>query len=111
MLSKTQRLNLSKDFRFIAKGRKVETPSLKLMFKILDDTIPLIGIALSKSNFKRAHERNQARRKVSAAIESVYPSLKRGLNLVIMPKAQIINKDKNELADELKNVKDIYTVN
>lgn len=107
MLPKSKRLNLTQDFREVAKGVKKETANFRLMFKFSTKHLPKIGIALTKSVFKKAHQRNEVKRRASLAVESVYPLLKSGLNLVIMPKVQILQSNKERLVEELKNVKDI----
>ena len=111
MLPKSQRLNLKTSFKWVASGKHLQTPSFKLMVKFSDNPLPLVGIALSKDQFKKAVDRNRARRLTSKAIEGLYPSLLNRLNLVIMPKAVVLEKSPDQLSNELKNVKDLYTTN
>jgi len=108
MLPKSQRLNLSKSFKFVQAGKRVETPSLKVMFKSGENETALVGVALTKKAFKLATERNRVKRLVSTAIQSLYPSLRKNLNLVIMPKAQALERSVDQLKGELENVKDLY---
>lgn len=108
MLRKTLRLNLKRDFKFVVSGKRLETPSFKLYLKKGPNITPLVGIATSKKYFKKAHERNRARRKTAEVIQNLYSSLNNNLNLVIMPKAIVLEKSINELNLELTNVKDLY---
>ncbi len=111
MLPKLQRLNLKKNFKFVASGAKLETRSFKLMYRFSTNDNPLVGVAISSSNFKKANLRNKARRLSYLAIEDYYLDLPKGINLVIMPKAGILNDTVDELKKELKNVKDIFESN
>jgi len=111
MLAKSQRLNLKNSFKFVQAGRRLETPSLRLMWREGENIEPLVGIALTKAAFKKAHERNRARRLASSAIQTLYPNLRKGLNLVIMPKTGILAKSVDQLINEIKNAKDLYQLN
>lgn len=109
MLPKEKRLNLSKSFKWVSSGKRFQTNSFNLMVKYSDNPQPLVGIALSKAQFKQAHDRNRARRLTSKAIEELYSSLNHGLNLVIMPKGSVLDKSPEELIQELKDVKALST--
>lgn len=108
MLPKPQRLNLKKTFKWVAAGRKTETLSLKLFYRAGNNPQALVGIATSKNYFKKSHQRNRAKRLASKAVEEVYPTLPNNLNLVIMPKAEILEKSSQEVSEELKNVQYIF---
>jgi len=84
---------------------------MRVMFREGENEVPLIGIALTTKYFKKATLRNRAKRLVSTAIQTLYPRLRKGLNLVIMPKSQILDKKPEQLVEELKNVKDLYCSN
>lgn len=111
MLPKFKRLNLKKSFKWVASGNKSDTAIFKIMYQFGDNSFPLVGIASSKNNFKKAVEKNRARRLVSVAIQNLYPSLRNNLNLVIMPRAAILEKSITEIEQTLKNVKAIYKSN
>lgn len=64
----------------------------------------MVGIALKKAVFKKAHDRNFARRLTSRAVETLYPNLPNNLNLVIMPKTTVFNASVESLVKELQNV-------
>ncbi|MDO8576966.1 MAG: ribonuclease P protein component [Candidatus Daviesbacteria bacterium] len=91
MLPKSQRLNLKKDFKWVAAGKKLETKYLKLFVKVGDNKLPRVGIAVSSKSFKKAVERNRARRLTSAAFEALYSSLSERLNILALPKVGVIN--------------------
>lgn len=110
MLPKHARLNLTKAFLKIVKGRRIDSENFKLYYISADNNTPLVGISISKKTFNKSSQRNKVKRKVSKAVEELYDRLLNNINLVIMPKASIFNKDILEIKQELKNVKDIYMV-
>lgn len=110
MLPKNQRLNLKQNFKWIvSSGKKSETPSFKLLYRLGENSHPLVGVAISSKNFKKAHQRIQAKRLSFSASKEVYSTLLKNLNLVIMPRAQVLNRNIEQLSLELKNVKALYT--
>ncbi|MFI5205308.1 MAG: ribonuclease P protein component [Candidatus Paceibacterales bacterium] len=109
MLSKDRRLNLKKDFKWVASGKKTYTSSFKLMYRFGSNPHPLVGIALSSQFFRKANKRNRARRLTSKSVENIYKQLRKDLNLVIMPKPEVLNTKQEDLSRELKYVKDIFT--
>lgn len=102
MLPKSQRLNLKKDFKWVAAGKKLETKYLKLFIKVGDNQTPRVGIAVSGKSFKKAVERNRARRLTSAAFEALYPNLPNAVNIVALPKAGVIRVKSGELLLDLE---------
>jgi ribonuclease P protein component len=108
MLSKSQRLNLKKSFNFVSSGKRVETSSMRVMMKLGENDQALIGIALTKKYFKKAVMRNRAKRLAATAIQSLYPRLNSHLNLVIMPKSQILERNVEQIINELSGIKDLY---
>lgn len=105
MLAKQNRLNLSRNFKFVSAGKRIETPSFKLMFRMGENNHPLVGIALTKKNFRKANLRNKVKRKTAKAIESIYGSLPNQINLVIMPKIKALESSDDDLIKELTNAK------
>lgn len=87
MLPKSKRLNLKKDFKWVASGKKIDTKFAKLFIRVGDNVSPRIGIAVSSSQFKKATERNRARRIISAALEVLYAKLPKSINITALPKA------------------------
>lgn len=116
MLPKPKRLNLKKDFKWVAAGKKLETKYLKLFVRLGDNHPPAggpkIGIATSSKSFKKATERNRARRIASGAFEVLYSKLPKSINIVALPKSGIneVKSDKVllDLEERLKNEKIIY---
>lgn len=109
MLAKSQRLNLSKSYKWTAQGKRSSTPSLQLMYRLGENLQPQVGIALSKHHFKQSVERNRAKRLASTAIETLYPRLRKNLNLVIIPRPSVLGRHPDELIKELEYVKDLYS--
>lgn len=90
MLPKSQRLNLKKDFKWVASGGKsIDTKFLKLFIRMGENSSPRIGIALSSKTFKKAHERNRAKRLVAQAFQSTIYHLPSTINIVALPKAGV----------------------
>jgi len=109
MLPKLKRLNLKKDFKWVVSGKKIDSKYAKLFIRIGDNLNPRIGIAVASSLFKKATERNRARRLISAALEPLYEKLPKSINIVALPKA-IIDKVKSgdvllDLESKLKHEK------
>lgn len=100
MLSKNKRLNLKTDFKWVATGKKMETRYLRLFIKAGDNVTPRIGIAVSGKSFRKAHERNRAKRLVAEAFHSAYTQLPAATNIVALPKAGILGvKSQDVLLD------------
>lgn len=91
MLPKSQRLNLKKDFKWVATGVKLNTKYLKLFIKHGGNVFPKIGIATSGKVFKKAHERNRARRLAAEAFQSTVYRLPSTANIVALPKEGILS--------------------
>lgn len=91
MLPLNKRLNLKKDFKWVASGKKIESKFLKLFFKTGEIQNPRIGIAVSAKVFKKATDRNRARRLASQAFQTTYYLLPPTINIVALPKAGIVS--------------------
>lgn len=104
MLPRDKRLNLKKDFKWVAAGKKIETRFAKLFINSGENTFPKIGIAGSSKNFKKATNRNRARRLVSNAFESLYPSLPPTINIVALPKQGVLEVKSSEVLQDLEEV-------
>ena len=100
MLPRSQRLNLKTDFKWVASGKKIETKYLTLFIKTGDNQNPRIGIATSSKVFKKANQRNRARRLVSQAFQSTYHLLPTTINIVALPKQGILEVKSAEVLDE-----------
>lgn len=102
MLPKSQRLNLKKDFKWVAVGKKIESKFLTLFIKTGDNVTPRIGIAVSGRSFKKAHERNRARRLVAQAFQSTVYRLPSTANIVALPKEGILSVKSNDVLLDLE---------
>lgn len=102
MLAKEKRLNLKKDFTWVASGQKTENDLLKLFFRFGNNNQPKVGIAVSSKTFKQAVERNRARRVVSFGMETFYGMLPASINIVAMPKATTLKIKSKELVVSLE---------
>ena len=85
----------------MASGLKLETQYLKLFIKKGENSNSQMGIAVSAKAFKKAHERNRARRLVSRAFEQLYDRIAGNLNIVAMPKSNILKATSKEVVDDL----------
>ncbi len=104
MLPKSQRLSLKKDFKWAAAGKRLETKYLKIFVKLGDNQLPRIGIAISGKSFKKAVERNRARRLTSAVFEALYASLPQRINILALPKAGVLNVKSGDLLLDVEAV-------
>ncbi len=103
MLPQENRLNLKKDFKWVAAGKKLESRYLKFFVKIGENEKPRVGIALSGKNFKKAVDRNRARRLVAQAFQSVYTSLPSHINIVALPKTPILEVKSSDVLLDLES--------
>lgn len=104
MLPKHIRLNLKKDFKWVAAGKKLETKYLKLFIKTGDNLIPRIGIAPSSKSFNKATQRSRARRLTSKAFETLYGRLPMSINIVALPKTGVINVKSSDVLLDLETI-------
>ncbi len=103
MLAKSQRLNLKKDFKWVASGQKIETQFLKVFIRNGGNLFPRVGIATSKATYKKAHERNKARRLIAQAFQEIYSLLPTNANIVALPKAGILEVKSSDVVADLRN--------
>jgi len=103
MLSKSQRLNLKTSFRWVASGKAFTSQNFKLFYRLGENENSLVGVSISSSQFKKAHDRNKAKRIMFNLARDFYDQLHKNLNLVIMPKAQVLETDPEALEQEFKN--------
>lgn len=102
MLPKSKRLNLKKDFKWVASGKKIETKYLKLFQKAGDNQNPRVGVAVSSHIFKKSNQRNRARRLTSAAFEALYLKLPQSANIVALPKTGILSVKSGDVLLDLE---------
>ncbi len=87
MLPKSQRLNLTKNFRWVASGQSLTSRNFKLFYRLGENDQPLIGVSIVSAQFKKATQRNQAKRIMFKLAWDYYSQLHKNLNLVIMPRS------------------------
>lgn len=104
MLPKPQRLNLKKDFKWVAAGKKLETKYVKLFIRFGDNEIPKAGIAVSSKTFGKSSARNRARRLTSAAFEILYNTFPKGINILALPKAGILEVKSQDVLSDLEGI-------
>lgn len=97
MLAKSKRLNLKTDFKWVASGRRIDTPLVTLFVKTGENIFARVGIAVSGKNFKKATDRNRARRLVSQALQATYYKLPTNINIVALPKLGVIKVKSGEV--------------
>ena len=102
MLPRSKRLNLKKDFKRVASGKKVETSLFKLFIKEGADKETKVGIATSSKVFKKATDRNRARRLLSFAFESLISKLPTDVSIVALPKSGILEVKSSEVLLDLE---------
>lgn len=102
MLPKPRRLNLKKDFKRVASGKNLETKYLSLFIKPGDNQTSKVGIAVSSKTFKKATDRNRARRLVSVAFEVLYSRLPNNINIVALPKAGVLRVKSGDVLLDLE---------
>lgn len=104
MLPKPQRLNLKKDFKWIASGKKLESGILKIFIKSGENEYPRVGIAVPSKIFAKATDRNRAKRLTSSAFEALYTALPKSVNILALPKAGINNVKSQDVLLDLETV-------
>lgn len=100
MLLKSQRLNLRTNFRWVASGKSFNSQNFKLFYRLGDNQNPLIGVSIVSAQFKKANLRNKAKRIMFDQAKLSYSKLHKNLNLVIMPKTQVLSLPKEQLDQE-----------
>lgn len=103
MLPRNKRLNLAKDFKRAASGKKLETAYLKLFLKEDPGNAGFkLGIAASAKIFSKAVARNKAKRLVSAAFEALFSRLPDNINIVALPKAGAVKVKSDDIRLDLE---------
>lgn len=112
MLPKSERLNLRKDFKWAITGKLTDTKYAKLYLRTGENQIPRIGIATASKTFKKATERNRARRLISQALQSIYNQLPSTINILVLPKQAVLGVKSGDVLLELQEkLKDAKIIN
>ncbi len=104
MLPKNSHLNLKIDFKRLISGKFIDSKYAKLYIKMGDEEKVRVGIATSSKIFRKAVERNRARRLVSAALEKLYKKLPLKLNILALPKVSILGVKSRDILVNLEEV-------
>lgn len=104
MLAKPKRLNLKKEFKWVASGKRVDLKHTTFFIKKGENSFPRVGIALSGKHFKKATERNRARRLTSVALEHLYEKLPNNINIVALPKLGVLAVESKDLIQEYEEI-------
>ncbi|MDA0267966.1 MAG: ribonuclease P protein component [Cyanobacteria bacterium] len=108
-LPKHHRLTRNRDFVAVRRfGKRVSSPSLVVGIRPRPHgggDIPIrFGITVSQKVSKRAVIRNQLKRRVSAAVQSLLPRLKSSLDVVIVVRSPAIQCDYEQLLQQLRQL-------
>lgn len=104
MLPKEKRLNLTKNFKWVASGKSISSEIGKIFYRTGDNTMPKVGIALSSSKLKKAVQRNRAKRLISFSFEEAYDKLPASINIVILPNQETLKYSSQELSEKIKMI-------
>lgn len=102
MLSKDKRLNLKKDFKWVASGKKIDTKFLKLFVRVGENKVARLGITSPSSVFKKAVDRNRARRLTAQAFQEIYSKLLGTINIIALPKQGILDVKSSDVLLDLE---------
>ena len=111
MLLKSQRLNLKTSFRWVASGKSITTKNFKLFYRLGENEQPLVGVSIVSAQFKKANLRNEAKRICFELARTNYDKLHKNLNLVIMPRNQVLDLSPEVLDQEFKNAISSFKIN
>lgn len=100
MLAKSQRLNLKTNFRWVASGKAYTSENFKFFYRIGKNTVPKIGVSIASAQFKKSVDRNKAKRVCFDLVRKCMDQLHKDLNLVIMPRAQVLIISQEKLEQE-----------
>lgn len=100
MLAKAQRLNLKLKFRWVASGKSLTSKNFKIFYRFGENLEPKVGVSVASAQFKKATARNKAKRVCFDIVKKYYNQLHKNINLVIMPRAQVLELSQVELDKE-----------
>lgn len=102
MLSLPHRLKKSEDFKGVLRvGRSAQGEFLILKYKKTKLDRVRVGFIVGKKVAENATVRNKVRRRLRAAIEVYIKDIKPGLDILIIPRQEVISKKFNEVKREL----------
>ena len=105
MLSRENRLRKRKDFDNIFKNGKAKTGGfIFLKFLKNDLNVSRFGFIVSLKIAKKAVVRNKIKRRLRQVIRNNINEIKPGFDIVITAKPEIVNKNYQEIKNELENL-------
>jgi ribonuclease P protein component len=105
VLAKKYKLHLKKDLDLVyKKGRRLGTSSLSISFVITKDEISKFAVFVPKKIFKKAHDRNKAKRRIFELIRTNYDNFPNNLAIIFFAKKEVIDKDFDLLQKEIEEI-------
>lgn len=102
MLKRSYRLRKDRDFQKLYKsGQRYSTSNFTLHYLASKLEYSKVGFVVSKKVSKSAVIRNKLRRRSSAVVESIYPSLKQPYDIIVLIRRDFSALSTKELQDEL----------
>ena len=74
-----------------------------MFYRLGENEDPLVGVSIVSASFKKANLRNKAKRIMFDLARETYSQLHKNLNLVIMPRPQVLELPIKELQTEFQN--------
>ena len=105
MLAKQYRLQEDKDFESVfKKGRVFSGKSLFLKFKKNNLQVSRFGFVIGKKISNKAVVRNKLKRQLRGIVRKNLANTKPGFDIVVVVKPEIINKNYQEIKNDLENL-------
>lgn len=105
MLPKKYKIRKKNDFKVVFDGGVYkEFNFIRVKFINNNLNISRFGFIISSKISKKAVERNKIRRQLEEVISLNYNSIKQGLDVVVMVKPEITNKQNKEIRDTLLKI-------
>ena len=105
MLAKKYKLHLKKDLDLVyKKGRRFGTNSLSISYIITKDEISKFAVFVPKKIFKKAHDRNRAKRRIFELIRTNYDNFPSNLAVIFFAKKEVIDQDFVLLQKEIEEI-------
>lgn len=105
MFSKSKRLNLKNDFKWLISGKKFDTNYATFYIRFGENEFPKVAVAVSSTYLKKAVERNKVKRVFYQVFESVYDYLPKSINILALPKDVSFGVKSGELKKQLEKLK------
>lgn len=86
------------------KGRRLGTNSLSISFIITKDETTKFAVFVPKKIFKKAHDRNRAKRRIFELIRTNYDNFPGNLSVIFFAKKEVLDKDYDLLQKEIEEI-------